>query len=333
MDIPFPDLEKRHFRHILRYSKSTTMKHSNPLSRIMVALDLSEHDEPLISYVSAKLEMAPIDKIYFVHVVPSLQLPVEIVAKYPDLVAPVDESVRKSIEYSIEKFGNFKPDVSIEIVIKEGDTATQLLKTIQEKSIDLLVMGRKNGKEANLRIVKKVVRTAPCSISIIPEFIPGRFNRLLIPMDFSENSLMAMMRALDFKSQYPDLQLLTFHGYEVPPGYTRIGKTLDEFSEIMKANAEKEQTNFLKKHNIAEDQFTPHFIRCKSSHLPSSIYQFAVANNVDAIVIGSRGRDSISALILGSVTEGLIEHELFMPLIIIKSKTDYMGLLDSLQEI
>lgn len=300
-------------------------------NRVLVAMDLSEHDQSLTEYVSKISKLAEIDTIYFVHVVSSLELPEEIKKKYPDLIAPVDESIKKEIEYTLSTYGDFGDNIRVEIVIKEGDTVKQILKTIQEKSVDLMVLGRKSDKEANLRIIKKIVRTAPCSVSVIPEYLPDRLNKVLVPVDFSENSVMALQRTNFFSDKFPELQTLTLNGYEVPAGYSKIGKSFDEFSEIMRENAIQEMEKFLKKYQLEIKNHSAHYTRCKDSHLPSALYQFAVANNVDAIVIGSRGRDSLSSFILGSVTEGLIEHDQYMPLIIVKSKKDHLGVMDAIQ--
>lgn len=300
-------------------------------NRLLVALDLSEHDESLIAYVSKMSKLSAVDTIYFVHVVSSLKLPDNIKKKYPDLIAPVDEGIRKSIEYTIEAFGSLDDSINIEIIIREGDPIKEILNTIREKSIDLTVLGRKSNQKANLRIIKKIVRVAPCSVSIIPEYLPELLHKILVPVDFSENALMSLRRATFFSQKFSNLEILTLHCYEVPQGYSKIGKTFDEFSQIMMENAKSEMDHFLAEHKLEIKNHKPHYTRCKARHLPSALYQFAVANNVNAIVIGSRGRDSISNFLLGSVTEGLIEHDQYMPLIIVKSKTDHMGVLKAIQ--
>ncbi len=304
-----------------------------PIRRVLVAVDLTSHDESLVQYISKVSHLTELDCIYFLHVVNTLNLPEEIVAKYPDLVAPVDESIEKNIQFTIDHFGNLPKTIRLEILVREGNPTKEILKAVQQKEIDLLVVGRKSDEEANLNILEKTIRAASCSISVIPEYLPDILRKVLVPMDFSENSLMALDRARMFTEKFPGLEVLTVHGYEVPTGYTKVGKTFGEFSEIMKKNAEKEMELFIRKYEVNMPNLEAHYIRSKKKNLPSAIYQFAAANNIDAIIIGSRGRDSISHLILGSVAEGLIDHDQYMPLIITKSKTDHMNLLDTLKEI
>lgn len=72
-------------------------------------------------------------------------------------------------------------------------------------------------------------------------------------------------------------------------------------------------------------------MRKNRHNLPAFIYQFALTHNVDAILIGSRGRDSFSSMIMGSVAESLIEHDQYLPLIVVKSKIDYMELTEAIE--
>ena len=98
----------------------------------------------------------------------------------------------------------------------------------------------------------------------------------------------------------------------------------------MRQNAEAEHDTFLRKHDIQIPNYESLFVRKNRHHLPGLIYQFAITNNVDAILIGSRGRDAFSSLIVGSVAEGLIEHDQYLPLIVVKDKRDHMDLMEAI---
>ncbi|MFY0686229.1 MAG: universal stress protein [Cyclobacteriaceae bacterium] len=302
------------------------------LKRVLVALDRSSHDEALFAYISKLASLMDLDVVYFLHVANDLNLPDEILAKYPDLVAPLDESIEKDIEYDIKK-AQLPENLRSEILIAEGNTVQEVLKTVKKKEIDLLVLGRKSNEEANLQVVKKIVRSAPCSISIIPKFLPERLNKILVPVDFSENSLMSLQQAEVFSSKFPDLKVESLHIFDVPSGYSKIGKTYEEFSVIMEQNARNQFDAFLKKHPLNLPNLVCHFERLDQQHVPSLIFQFSVANNVDAIILGSRGRDSFSNFIMGSVAEGLIDKDQYWPLIVLKSKTDHFGIGEALMGI
>ena len=86
----------------------------------------------------------------------------------------------------------------------------------------------------------------------------------------------------------------------------------------------------MKRHNIDLPKFECRYARMKQHNLPALIYQFAAANNIDAILVASKGRDSFSSMIIGSVAEGLIEGDQYWPLVIVKSKVDHLGLGEAL---
>ena len=56
-----------------------------PFKRVLVALDLTEMDETLIAYTSFLGTIFDIDKLYFFHVARSLELPEQLLEKYPDV--------------------------------------------------------------------------------------------------------------------------------------------------------------------------------------------------------------------------------------------------------
>ena len=66
--------------------------------RLLVALDLTKMDEILMKYVAAFAGQLGTEKIYFIHVVKSLELSEDISSKYPELLAPVDESCKHQIK-------------------------------------------------------------------------------------------------------------------------------------------------------------------------------------------------------------------------------------------
>jgi nucleotide-binding universal stress UspA family protein len=304
-----------------------------PIKRVLVALDLSDHDDVLMSYIDKVASLADLDAVYFLHVANDLDIPKDVLENYPDLLAPVDESLEKSIAYITEGFKEKYPDIKTDILIREGKTSMEVLKAVKRKEIDLLVLGRKNNRQANLNIVRKIVRSAPCTISLIPEYIPDALDKILIPVDFSENSLLALRRAQFFQEKYSNLDLIALNVYQIPHGYTKTGKSYEEFKEIMLENAKKETQYFLKKHNLRLDRCTWKYICHNHTDLHILIYEQAVSHGANAIIMGSKGRNPISQLILGSVTEAVLEHDQYLPLIIVKDRKESMGLLEAVMKL
>ncbi|MEP1890030.1 MAG: universal stress protein, partial [Cyclobacteriaceae bacterium] len=70
----------------------------------MVGLDLTEMDDRIIAYLSVLVKALPLKRIIFVHVADKLELPAEIVDKYPDLLAPLDENIADGISQKVSAF-------------------------------------------------------------------------------------------------------------------------------------------------------------------------------------------------------------------------------------
>ncbi len=304
-----------------------------PLKRLLVSLDLTSHDKALLKYISKISQILNPDVIYFLHVANDLELPEEIAKNYPGLMAPVDETLEKSIEFEIENKAEIDQSVKTEILIREGKTAEQVLKTVKQKEIDLLVLGRKNNKQANLTIVKKIVRAAPCSVAMIPEHIPEKLDKILVPIDFSDSSVLSLKRVEFMQSQFKDMQIIALNAYEVPQGYSKTGKSFKEFDEIMRENAKKEARKFVEKHKFDLKNLDFEFACTNKIDLHVIINEYAVSHGVNAILIGSKGRNAFSNFILGSITESVIEHDQYLPVIVMKNKREGMSVMEALFEL
>ncbi|MGK7396215.1 MAG: universal stress protein [Candidatus Cyclobacteriaceae bacterium M3_2C_046] len=205
--------------------------------RILVCFDLSDTDEVLAQHVSNYCNENQVDKVYFLNVTNTLEIPDEIAEKYPDLLVPVDESIKKSMAYTIEKY--FPERSSYEIDVAEGSRAEKILKWSKVKDTDLIVMGLKADRQGVDVLIRKIAKLAHSTLSLIPDQVPEKLNRILIPMDFSGHSKMALEEAIGLKTKNPWVEIRGLHIYTVPSGYHKTGKSYEEFAEIMKQNALK----------------------------------------------------------------------------------------------
>ena len=69
----------------------------------LVALDLTEMDEHIIRYTAMISKLMSLERILFVHVEKNLELPPDLMEKFPDLMAPLDESIKEDIKNKVEK--------------------------------------------------------------------------------------------------------------------------------------------------------------------------------------------------------------------------------------
>jgi nucleotide-binding universal stress UspA family protein len=300
-------------------------------SRAMIGLDLTEMDDILIKKTAVFAKFLGIEKCYFVHVAKNLEIPKEITEKYPDLIAPTDESIEAIVQNKLKEF-NFPSDIETEVFVDEGShPLDSFLRWAKIKDVDLILMGRKETLPGHGVLADGVAKKAPCSILLVQEKRPVKFpKKILIATDFSTHNHLIY----EFAEQITDrlgAELVPVHLFEVPSGYSKTGKSFEEFAEIMKENAKADFKKFVSKHHHPE-------LECEmllndGKNQGTLILDFATQINADMILLGSRGRTSSAALLLGSTAEKLIHANKYLPMLIFKKKGETMGFFDALFKI
>ncbi len=303
------------------------------IKHLLVVIDLNEHDEVVYQYVNRMSRVVNFESVLFLHVADDLDVPKQLVEKYPGLITPIDESLKGAIEKKIDLYEGIKNLKNIEIEVLDGAKLQTISKVVRDQDIDLLVINRSDTHDSEITFLQKLARTITCSIALIPPTIPEEINNLLVPIDFSKNSYMALQYALRISADRPDMNILGLHILKMPSGYFKTGLSYDEFAEELKKNAEQELTMFLKENDINPSLFKMHYRLKKSDSIPYMINRFSFSNQIDAIVMGSRGRNTLSSFVLGSITEALIDRDQYLPLIVIKNKDKNLQLWDALLEL
>ncbi|MBT0812117.1 universal stress protein [Litoribacter ruber] len=294
--------------------------------KVLVGLDLTEMDQILIEKTGKLVDLLGIEKIYFVHVEKDLALPTEVIKTYPDLLAPVDEAIERSIREKAQKFIPAK--VEIDISVKEGDPMATILRWSKIKNIDLLIMGRKIVLEGSGTLSKNLAQKAPCSVLFLTENLKVKeIDNFLVPVDFSEYSHLTLSLMEELAQKFK-AKITCLHIYEVPKGYYKTGKSYEEFAQIMLKNAQKEYGEFIRKNKLPE--YDCKYVLKEDKHASKYILEVAKGLETDMILMGSRGRTDSAALLIGSVAERLVHLNYEIPMLIYKTKGENMGFLEAL---
>ncbi len=299
-------------------------------STALVGLDLTEMDDILIEKTIIFLEFLGIEKCYFMHVSKNLAIPQDVLDRYPDLLAPGDESIEAIMEDKLKQH-KFPESVDIEIFAEEGEHPLDtFLRWARIKDVDLIIMGRKETLDGKGTLAKGVAKKAPCSILMLQEKRPpGLPKKIMVPTDFSSHNHMIF----EFGERISDemgAEMVPVNIFDIPHGYSKTGKSYDEFSEIMQENAHKDYEKFLKKH---EKKVECSFIRRESNHDGEILLDYALEIDADMILLGSRGRSKSAAIVLGSTAEDLIAANNKVPMLIFKKKGETIGFFEALFKI
>jgi nucleotide-binding universal stress UspA family protein len=291
-------------------------------------------DEQLIRITAYAARMMHSDRVYFIHIARDLDMPKDLRKKWGDLLAPVDENIEHTIRQHVAEF--FKGPKGCEAIIEvyEGNATDRLLKLARQKDVDMLVLGIKDKLKGSGALPEKVVRASPRSVLLVPEVLPKIMDKILVPIDFSDYSLLALQQALMIRqnSTIP-VEIKCQHVYQLPTGWHKTGKSEREFADIMCEHARKDYKVFLRK-LPKPHQDIPCVFTYDADHNPAKeIYGRAVDEQSDLIIIGSKGKTHAAAALMGSVAERLAHYNKGIPLLIVKDKTENIGFLEALLRI
>jgi nucleotide-binding universal stress UspA family protein len=227
--------------------------------------------------------------------------------------------ITKKLKSAVEKY---LPSIKtkIEYVRLDGSPVVELLAFSHQKKADLIIMGRKKGVTG-----EKISRKANCSVLLVPQNPDTKINNIIIPVDFSHHSALALKVAEQFSRIQKNCRAYALNVFYVPSYPLDLGSSHQHFSANIKKKNE-EQMSKLIKNNYHRKNIQKVFCFNKAGDVPSEIAKLNKVKKGNLIVIGSRGKTAAAALVIGGNTEKLIRKVRRTPILIIKKRNENLGL-------
>lgn len=293
--------------------------------KIMVCLDLSDLDEVLIQYAHAFMNSLQAESLIFIHIYQKHQSNILFgkSKKDPDLKSAdaLYIEIKNKLNNLLEK-----ATFSWNIDIMEGDINETMLEATKKHDADLMIMGRKQELENSEGLPKKTVKKSECSVLLIPEAPYREIKIVLVPVDFSQHSAVAVKLALLLLGN--EGQIHCQHVYEVPSGYHRTGKDYYEFAKVMEGNAVKDTKDFIKKYNLPEEKLKFIYILDEKGRPAKEVIKYSKKIGASLISMGSKGRTEAASFLLGSVAEDIVTLNDIIPLLVVKKKNENLDFFD-----
>lgn len=295
--------------------------------RILVNLNMNDNDANLMKQASVIAGMAKSEKIYFLYTERKMDVPEELVREYPELTESAADFAREKISGMIDNIfpTSAKPETTI--IVQEGPMLDEILKQVRINGIDLVIYGMVKDNARSKNMATKLARKAACSVLVIPEGSVLSLENPSVAVDFSEYSADATDAALAFVKASGKSSLGIIHVYQVPIGFHKTGKSYEEFAEIMKKNAEKRFEEFINEVKPENVKLNPRFVL--DAKPVEAISKFIKDKGITFLSVGARGRGAGAAVMLGSVSERLIEN-LEVPVLAVKKKGTGLNILNAI---
>ncbi|MFL6361910.1 MAG: universal stress protein [Nitrososphaeraceae archaeon] len=142
----------------------------------------------------------------------------------------------------------------------------------------------------------------------------SKFSKIMVAVDGSEHSLKAAEYALEVAKSF-NAQLFAITVTSVPHSYhLRQEDVLEESSEMNDSKAWLEK--FSREAKTDNIELKTELI---NSHRPVDyvILEYAEENNIDLIVVGTRGRSGFKRLLLGSIASSVVTYA-HCPVMVVK---------------
>ncbi len=304
------------------------------IKKLIVCLDQTPLDQTLIEYAVFIAKVNQAKKIYFTNVIKNLSIPKEVLEEFPNLIENMINERKEAMEAMVNEFFPEIKGLAISYVVKEGNLAKKVLKLAEEKSADMILIGRKVELPGTGVASQRLARRASCSLLIVPEGSKPRISKLLVPSDFSDYSKDALEEAITIVARYGgNAEIVCQNVFTVPTGYHFTGKSYEEFTEIMKMHAEINYRKFIRKIDTKGIKIVPIYTKDDDDDPVQEIVNKALEIEADAIIIGAKGRTAATALFIGSMAERLIQFNDSLPLLVTRPKGRNAGILDYILEI
>lgn len=297
--------------------------------RLTVALDLTELDQKVLEYTSFLCRSLPVDKIYFLHVTETLDIPPEFIRDHPD-AEPMDESIENHMRQAVQAHFTSQRSIEFEYEAVEGKVLASILHQTKIKLSDLLVVGKRASHKEEAFVAEKLARHALCSVLFVPADFSLDIQNILVPVDYSAHSALAVESACRISDAIDGDTLHLLNFFDVPKQYYKLGKSYEQAAEDMKAYAKEGYAKFKASLNLGDNEIQPHFVDSHNKNKTTLIQEHLKAFDCQLLVMGSKGRTNLSAIFLGSLTEKLIKADLGVPVLVIKKRNENMGLIDAI---
>ncbi|MCK0157662.1 universal stress protein [Cellulophaga sp. F20128] len=282
------------------------------IKNILVALDLSDIDGTLIEYASFIADTLKADKVYFVHNIKKYEISELFDEQLKDI--NLDEIIGDELNEKVEE--KFRSSTEWEVLISEDPYSESLINYIVNKyEVQLALIGNKNRSKGTGVVSGKLLRLLKCDILSIPKNVQPHINNIWVGTDFSSVSNKIFNLAGNLQNATTAM-VKAIHVYNVPVQFSPyIPK--ENLDKKIESHLIGKYEKFIKKMAYKGD-LTSEIIPGREKGVAETLRSKAETSQVDLIIVGDKGRNTFSSLLVGSVTEELFNQDLEVPLWIVK---------------
>lgn len=280
--------------------------------KLMVALDLTEMDPILLGYVSFLCEVWGIEHLYFTHNIKQYKI-YDLYDEFLEKGITIEDIVDRGLTETIETYYTGKVPFTI-LITNEDYTESILSHLADTYKIDIVIVGNKDELQGTGALNQKLARMLNAHVLLVPEEAKHRFERVLVPTDFSANSFKSFEVAQTLVERSGG-EIESLHVYNIPSfffPYINTEKAIDKTNDHLKERVKQ----FRKRFKLPETIPFKYTDR-RDMSVVEAIELHADKGNFDIVIVSARGGSKLTALFVGSLTNDLLIRNRKMPLLVV----------------
>lgn len=283
--------------------------------KLLVNLSLTETDIPTLKLASKVAHLACSKSVTFLYARETVEIPEPLKRDYPWLIAPIEEASRLRADSFVGDFFKVPEGCQTEVTIENRNPAVALLEKSLTLDTDLIVTG---DFDLDRSLAIKLARKAPCSVLLAPAQTSGDFSKICLALDLSKYSEYVLDSAVAFASAHEMGEIDCVNFYAIPDGFHKTNLPRDKFQEELKALSEDRLRSFVSDYQLKGINVKT--IAMNSPIPGSTLLSLVEDNGYDLLVIGCRGKDALTAALLGSNAEDVLRGSKKSAVLAVKEK-------------
>lgn len=276
------------------------------MKRIVTGTDLSWYASRAETRAAMLARELGAEELYLLHVIGSVALE----SLRHLFTQPPQQTERRLVDLAKGQLATLahelaeKHGIPVTPVIETGSAHTEIVAHADALNAGLVVLGAHGGSFVRELFLGSSAEKVLCKLNrpvlIVKREPRGPYEKVLVPVDFSEPSRRAAEIALHIA---PQAEITLLHAFEVPfEGKLRFAGVSDETIQSCRTEAREQASRAMRLFVSALGADGRVSQRVEFGHAPSVIRDQANAIEPDLIVMGKHGQSEWEDMLLGSVT-------------------------------
>jgi nucleotide-binding universal stress UspA family protein len=193
----------------------------------------------------------------------------------------------------------------VTVVVEKAEPAELVARAASDHGCDLIVTGLARdetlGRFGVGNTVDRLVRGIGVPVLVARERARTPYRNIMVATDFSDASKQALETALAF---FPDDPLTVFHAYHAP--YVGLSEDPARLAEQFGSIAKADYDAFLRSIEISDERRSNLHRLLEHGYANALIDQYVQDRGVDLVVLGTRGRNALTQMVLGSTAREIL---------------------------